>query len=108
VVIFFALGLGFALPFLLVAYIPGLLSRLPKPGAWMETFKQFLAFPMFGAAIFFAGVLTDQAGSLGMMKLLSALLAFAFGIWILRKTSALSKAIGLAMLLVALILPITI
>jgi len=106
-IIFFALGLGFALPFLLVAYIPGLLSRLPKPGAWMETFKQFLAFPMFGAAIWLAWVLTQQAGSMGILKLLSAALVLAFAIWLLRKSGALSKTFGAVMLLIAALLPLS-
>src|SRR5690606_16248844 len=44
--VFLALGLGLALPFLLVGFVPALASRLPRPGAWMETLKQLLAFPM--------------------------------------------------------------
>ena len=47
--VFMALGLGFALPFLLIAYVPALVSRLPKPGPWMVRFREILAFPMFGA-----------------------------------------------------------
>ena len=104
-VIFFALGLGFALPFLLVAYIPGLLSRLPKPGAWMETFKQFLAYPMFAAAIWLAWILSLQAGSTGTLKLLLAGLALAFGIWSLGKGGGFSKVLGRATLLIAFVLP---
>ena len=105
--VFLALGLGFALPFLLVAYIPGLLSRLPKPGAWMNTFKQFLAFPMFAAAIWLAWVLSLQAGANGTLKLLLAGLSLAFGIWILGKAQVASKIIGGAALLIAIILPAT-
>ncbi|KLI63418.1 protein-disulfide reductase DsbD family protein [Aurantiacibacter marinus] len=44
--LFAALGLGLALPFLLLGYIPALRSRLPKPGAWMETFRRVMAVPM--------------------------------------------------------------
>ena len=105
--VFLALGLGFALPFLLIAYIPGLLSRLPKPGAWMETFKQFLAFPMFAAAIWLAWVLSLQAGSTGILKLLLAGLGLAFGIWALGKSGVLSKALGVIALLVAIWLPLS-
>ena len=107
-IVFLALGLGFALPFLLVAYIPRLLARLPKPGPWMDTFKQFLAFPMFAAAIFFANVLSQQSGSPGMLKLLSAILALCFTIWILRKSGVFAKLIGAAMLVVTLFLPLTV
>jgi len=108
IIIFLALGLGFALPFLLVAYIPGLLSRLPKPGAWMETFKQFLAFPMFAAAIWLAWVLSLQAGSTGILKLLLGALVLGFGIWAFRKSGAAAKTIGAVMLLAAIVLPLTI
>ena len=105
--VFLALGFGFALPFLLVAYIPGLLSRLPKPGAWMDTFKQFLAFPMFGAAVWLAWVLTQQSGAGGTLKLLCAGLALAFGIWAFDKRGVLSKTIGVIALLIALWFPIS-
>jgi len=50
-IVFMALGIGFALPFLLIAYVPGLLAKLPKPGPWMVRFKEVLSFPMFAAAI---------------------------------------------------------
>ena len=106
-IIFLALGLGFALPFLLVAYIPGLLARLPKPGAWMEAFRQFLAFPMFAAAIWLAWVLSLQAGPTGILKLLLAGLALGFGIWVLRKSGILSKALGMIALLIAIVLPLS-
>jgi thiol:disulfide interchange protein DsbD len=106
--VFLALGLGFALPFLLVAYVPGLLSRLPKPGAWMETFRQFLAFPMFAAAIWLVWVLTLQAGETGLLKLLGAGLLFCFGIWLMRRTGTFAKWAGVAALLFALWLPLSV
>ena len=92
--VFLALGFGFALPFLLVAYIPGLLARFPKPGPWMETFKQFLAFPMFAAAIWLTWVLTLQSGAEGLLRLLMAGLFLTFGIWCLNKHRALGKILG--------------
>ena len=106
-IVFLALGMGFALPFLLAAYIPGLLSRLPKPGAWMETFRQFLAFPMFAAAIWLAWVLSLQAGTTGILKLLLAGLALGFGIWAWGKTGGLSKILGVIALLLSITLPFT-
>lgn len=105
--VFLALGLGFALPFLLVAYVPGILSRLPKPGAWMETFKQFLAFPMFAAAIWLAWVLSLQAGADGTLRLLLAGLSLAFAIWLFGKSGLLSKGLASLALLAALWLPFT-
>src|SRR5690606_32704340 len=47
IAVFLALGLGLALPFLLIGFIPALARRLPRPGEWMETFKQALAFPLY-------------------------------------------------------------
>src|SRR5690606_34966950 len=60
--VFLALGLGLALPFLLVGFVPALAGRLPRPGAWMETLKQVLAFPMYLTAVWLAWVLGRQRG----------------------------------------------
>ena len=49
--IFLALGIGFTFPYILLSIFPGLVSILPKPGQWMETFKQFMAFPMMLTAL---------------------------------------------------------
>merc|ERR1712166_738283 len=48
--VFAFLGLGMALPFIILTWIPGLTSKLPKPGTWMDSFKQFLAFPLYMTA----------------------------------------------------------
>jgi thiol:disulfide interchange protein DsbD len=82
--VFAALGAGFAAPFTALAFAPSLQKMLPKPGAWMDRFKQFMAFPMFGAAIWLAWVLTVQAGANGALALLSIALAVAFGLWAMR------------------------
>ncbi|HHI88358.1 MAG TPA: thiol:disulfide interchange protein [Hellea balneolensis] len=90
-VIFAALGAGLALPFLLLAHMPGLLKRLPKPGAWMETFKQLLAFPMLGAAIWLVWVLAGQTGAGGVVRILSAMLAVGFAVWIWRYKNNIAR-----------------
>ncbi len=59
--VFVALGLGFALPFILLGIWPRALSFLPRPGPWMLTFKQFLAFPMYAAAAWLVWVLAQEA-----------------------------------------------
>jgi thiol:disulfide interchange protein len=79
--IFLMLGLGLALPFLLVAFVPALASRLPKPGAWMETLKQLFAFPMYLTAAWLASVLAAQRGSTGILYLLGGGVLLAFGLW---------------------------
>ena len=50
-IVFAALGLGLALPYLALSFVPALQKILPKPGPWMDIFKQALAFPMFLAAL---------------------------------------------------------
>ncbi len=80
--VFLFLGLGFAAPFVLVAYAPGLLSRLPKPGAWMELFRKALAFPMYGAAAWLAWVLAQQAGPEDLAKLFAAGVVVGLAAWL--------------------------
>ncbi len=80
--VFLALGIGFAAPFVLVAFAPGLLSRLPRPGPWMELFRQALAFPMYGAAAWLAWVLAQQAGAEDLAKLFAAGVVVALAAWL--------------------------
>ncbi len=81
-VVFSALGLGFALPFVLVAFVPGVLARLPKPGPWMAGFRKLLAFPMYGAAAWLAWVLTVQAGDIALARLFAAAVVVALAAWL--------------------------
>ena len=79
--VFAGLGLGMALPFLLIAFVPALQRVLPRPGAWMETFRRLLAIPMLLTAIALAWVLGRQSGVDGMaVGLIIAMLA-AMGFW---------------------------
>lgn len=82
--VFAALGFGLALPYLALALFPPLQKILPKPGAWMEVFRQLLAFPMFGAAVWLVWVLGMQTGGGGSAALLSGMVFIAFGIWLMR------------------------
>jgi thiol:disulfide interchange protein len=81
VLIFFALGIGFALPFVLIGLSPALLRLLPKPGMWMLRFKQLLAFPMYGAVVWLVWVLSQEAGDLGLVAILAAMVVLAFAAW---------------------------
>ena len=105
VLVFLALGFGFALPFLILGYAPALLAKLPKPGPWMVRFKELLAFPMFAAAIWLVWVLSQQAGSAGVLMVLAAALLLTFAIWLLKGPAIWSKALASVAILVALILP---
>jgi len=80
--VFLALGAGFALPFVLIAFAPGLLARLPRPGPWMGAFRKLLAFPMYGAAAWLAWVLTLQAGASALARILAAAIVLAFAAWL--------------------------
>jgi thiol:disulfide interchange protein DsbD len=79
--IFLALGVGLALPFLLIGFIPALARVLPRPGAWMETLKQVLAFPMYLAAAWLAWVLANQRGADAVGLLLVAAVMLAMTLW---------------------------
>jgi thiol:disulfide interchange protein DsbD len=107
-IVFMALAIGFALPFLLIAYVPGLLSKLPKPGPWMARFKEILSFPMFAAAIWLVWVLSLQAGDGSVLLVLSAMLAVAFAIWCFKHKSVVAKVIGAVSILAAIAIPLSI
>jgi thiol:disulfide interchange protein DsbD len=79
--IFTALGVGMAAPYLLLAEMPGLLARLPRPGAWMVTLRQGLAFPLFATAVWLIWVLGRQSGVDAVGLLLLAALGVGFAAW---------------------------
>ncbi len=72
--VFAVLGFGLALPFLLVAFIPALRTRLPRPGAWMARLQRFLAIPMAATAVACLWLLWRQAGTTGLLVGAAALL----------------------------------
>ncbi len=80
--IFAALGLGFAAPFVILSFAPGLLRRLPRPGPWMDGLKRLLAFPMYGAAAWLLWVLTLQAGDTALAALLASGVVLALAAWL--------------------------
>ncbi len=98
--VFAGLGLGFALPFTAVAFAPGLLSRLPKPGGWMDGFKKLLAFPMYATAAWLVWVLTVQAGESALARLFAAAVILALAAWLLgiaqRRRAAGGRPLALA------------
>lgn len=80
--VFAMLGLGLALPFILICFIPVLQRALPRPGVWMVYLKQFFAFPMFMAAIWLIWVLAQQTGADGVGAALLGVLAIIFLLWL--------------------------
>ncbi len=83
--VFAALGLGMALPFLLLSYSPKLAALLPKPGAWMETLKQFLAFPLYITAVWLLWVLGRQTSVDAAAVVVLGAIAIAFSIWLMQR-----------------------
>ena len=79
--VFAGLGLGLALPFLLIGFIPALRKRLPKPGAWMVRLRAILSVPMFLTALALLWVLGQQAGVDGMAMGLAGTLIFGLFLW---------------------------
>lgn len=100
--VFIALGLGLALPFLAIGFVPGLAQRLPKPGAWMETLKTLLAFPMYLTAVWLVWVLAKQRGADAVGWLLGGAVLLALGLWVwetARYRAPVLRALGIAIAL---------
>ncbi|MCW5963838.1 MAG: thioredoxin family protein [Bryobacterales bacterium] len=83
--VFTALGAGMATPYMVLSLYPRMLSFLPRPGAWMETLKQVLSFPLFATAIWLLWVFGLQTGIDGAAGLLLAMLLLAIAGWIVGK-----------------------
>jgi thiol:disulfide interchange protein DsbD len=96
--VFAALGVGFALPFTLLTRLPGIFRLLPKPGPWMIRFREFLSFPMFATAIWLAWVLTAQVGPDGLARALAICLGLVFAVWLVPQLASALRwpAVGLA------------
>ncbi len=83
IVLFFLIaGLGLAFPFLIIAFVPALFRLMPRPGAWMDTAKQFLGFTLIATTIWLADVVSSQTGREGGTGFLIFLVAVALGAWI--------------------------
>lgn len=105
-IVFAALAAGFAAPFVLLAYAPGLLTKLPKPGPWMVRLREVLAFPMFAAAVWLVWVIGNQAGVDGMALILLAMLALALAVWLIQR-KGMWRWVGVVTIMLAVALPFT-
>ncbi|HEY9111584.1 MAG TPA: protein-disulfide reductase DsbD [Rhodanobacteraceae bacterium] len=76
-----ALGVGLALPLTLIGLVPALARLLPKPGRWMETLKQILAFPMYLSVVWLVWVLAHQRGADAVALVLIAMVLLAAALW---------------------------
>ncbi len=92
--IFTAIALGLALPYLLLSIFPGAIKVLPRPGAWMETFKQFMAFPLYATVGYLVWVLAGQTTDEGFQNALFGLVLVAMGVWIYGRWNAPGASVG--------------
>ena len=79
--VFATMGLGLSLPYTAMAAFPRLASLLPRPGRWMATLRQILAFPMYGAAAWLVWVVSQQTGPAGVLSAGVGLVAVGFAAW---------------------------
>jgi thiol:disulfide interchange protein DsbD len=79
--IFVALGLGLAAPYVALAVSPGAARLLPRPGAWMDVLKHLLAFPMYGAGLWMVWIASQQVSPIGLAAVFASLLLVGFAAW---------------------------
>ena len=79
--VFTAIAIGLAGPYLLLSIFPAAVKILPRPGAWMETFKQFMAFPLYATVAYLTWVLAGQTTENGSLMALFGLVLIALGVW---------------------------
>ncbi len=87
--IFSSVAIGMSLPYILLSFVPALLKFVPRPGAWMETFKQFMGFLLMATVVWLVWVLGLQAGMDVVAKLLISLVVMAVGAWVLGRWGTL-------------------
>jgi thiol:disulfide interchange protein DsbD len=111
--IFAALGFGLALPYLLLSFAPWMRRALPKPGAWMDTLKQFFAFPIYASSAWLLWVLAQQTSSFGLGAALAGAILIALAAWAYQKSKSSSARGRIAALatatlavLLAILLPV--
>jgi thiol:disulfide interchange protein len=101
--IFAGLGLGLALPFLLLGFVPALRNRMPRPGAWMATFQRILSIPMFLTAAALVWLLWRQTGSSGLVVGLSGAIILAIVLMLVGRNQAGGKPVTLFLAVAALL-----
>jgi thiol:disulfide interchange protein len=111
--IFAALGLGLALPYVLLSFAPWMRRVLPKPGAWMDTLKQVFAFPIYASAAWLLWVLSHETSSFGLGAALAGTVLIGLAAWAYQKSSSSSGggrvtviATAIVAVLLAIILPV--
>ena len=81
VLVFAVMGLGLAAPYVVLSSLPGVARVMPRPGRWMDVLKQALAFPMYGAAVWLLWVVSQEAGSTGVLVTAAGAVLVGFAAW---------------------------
>ena len=102
--VFAALGLGLALPFLAIGFVPALAKALPRPGKWMENFKQFMAFPLYLTTVWLLWVLGGLTDRNGMTLALLGLTLIAFALWLWNRSGGVPTVLKFAAIAAAVAL----
>ena len=105
VLVFLAVGLGLAFPFVVLCWNPRLLKVLPKPGAWMEKFKNAMGFPMLATAVWLMWVSSyreDDELWLGFFLVVLALAAWVWGQFVQRGARCQTLAAVISLVLVGM------
>jgi len=92
--VFTFLALGMAAPYVILSSFPKLIEKLPRPGAWMETFKQVMSFPMFATCIWLIWLMGAHVGNDGLIMVLGGLLVVAIGAWVYGRWSTPVKPVS--------------
>ena len=92
--IFTAIAVGLSTPYLLLSIFPQAIKVLPRPGAWMETFKQFMAFPLYATVGYLIWVLAAQTSEDGFRGVLFSLVLIAMAVWMYGRWNAPGSSPG--------------
>lgn len=95
-IVFTAIGLGLSTPYLLLSIFPQAVKVLPRPGAWMETFKQLMAFPLYATVAYLVWVLAAQTSDEGFRSVLFGLVLIAMAVWMYGRWHAPGASSGRA------------
>lgn len=107
--VFTSLAVGLAAPYVLLTFIPALMRLLPRPGAWMETLKQLLAFPLLATVVWLVWVASLQGGPSAVLATLSILLLLGFTAWMTaQSTTPIARMAAACAVLAAVIVAATV
>lgn len=90
--VFTVIAIGLSTPYLILSLFPSVLNKLPRPGAWMETFKQFMAFPLYGTVAYLVWAIFGQINESNQFNLLLSLVGVGMGLWIFGRWAIPSKS----------------